>query len=72
MFFGNTGHKGAVDGAFIVKSIYKFPCGYRYIFQRSIHVGKLQADKFNILVLHNFKDLFFCVFLHDSGTSCIP
>ena len=61
---GKTLEGRTVEGAFVFKRMFQLPGGDRHIFHHTAHIGELEADKFHILLLGNFKDLTFCIFCH--------
>ena len=54
----------AIENALIIQGFFQLSGGDGHIFHHSKHIGKLQADKFNIFFLRHLKDRFLRILCH--------
>ena len=62
----------SVECASVIQRLFQLVGSDSNIFQMTEHICKLQADKFNILFLHQPHNVVPCIFLHNNPVPAFP
>lgn len=63
--------RGIKDAA-VIQCLFQLAPGNRQILKRTVHIGKLQTDKLDILLFHHADNVLFRVFTHVQSSPFAP